>query len=97
MSKQSSACKSCMLRDENGICTPVNTPCKSVANSLCNPLKAALEIGKHVKPADHRHWLELNGNCPFCGGTPVVKKSNWFKRVILHKGPKRRSVNEKRS
>ena len=86
MSKQSSACKSCGLRCKNGNCLPLDTPCKSVANSLCNPMKTAFEIGQATESPENRSWLEVNGLCPFCLGKPKVKKPGWFARNILRKG-----------
>ena len=78
----------CCARTINGICVPMGTPCTSVGDSICSPLRDALTIGVHAMELENEgKMIHAFGVCPFCHGTPVIKKPNWFERVILRKGP----------
>ena len=79
-------CVKCGARDLDGMCVPVGTPCNSVAHSLCEPIKRAFELGYSFRNCKVPEFHAF-GVCPFCNGTPVIKKPNWFERVVLRHGP----------
>ena len=78
----------CGARTIKGLCIPMGIPCTSVGDSLCLPVHEAFELGVHsVELKNDGKMIHTFGVCPFCHGTPVVKKPNWFERVVLRQGP----------
>ena len=78
----------CGARTINGICIPMGIPCTSVGDSICSPVRDAFALGVNsVELKNDGKMIHTFGVCPFCHGTPVIKKSNWFKRILLRQGP----------
>ena len=79
-------CRECTLRDTDGQCIPLKTPCNNVAVSLCAPLQDAFETGREAELYKGHAWLEVYGVCPFCYGEPTIHKPGRFAKVFLHEG-----------
>lgn len=77
----------CGARNLKGWCIPMGIPCTSVGDSICSPVRDSFKLGVNsMRITNDGKMIHTFGLCPFCNGTPVVKKPNWFQRIVLRRG-----------
>ena len=72
---------------EAGMCTAMMTPCNTIGDSICEPIRKSFANGiKFMELKNNGKLVHFFGHCPFCDGKPVVKKSGWLKGFLFRQG-----------